>query len=739
MSKLEVHTLRFGDTPWMRECAATLDAWCKRHGYELIVWDDSRKLETPKLVQKNMLDFFLKGGNSHMLYVDADVYINPNAPAYPAPDAFSIATDRWHTGHNAPWQKWAEENYGKHKGYKTWDYSNAGVWSTDVANGKKFLAMLRKLKFVEFYQEQHWFNAAIVHSGIVVERMSSAWNRYCRDFEPSHFFHLWGEKKEENLAMLKRLGLLDRTVSERLRHCMQPRKIPRTPKIIELEFIKDAGLGNQMFEWAAAYSIARTLNLPLRWTWKDSEKRDFGLTHFGLGKNPARQGALLLDRVGQGNKIVADLAKQRIKDSAETICRIKSPFQAEECFIDHAEDIANLFYLTPATLPNPRGTTPVGVQVRRGDYLTHSRLNVTTPEYFTNAMKWMAQQVSKAHFIVVSDDPEWCEKFFGYRKDVTVMPSQDPIEGLRTLSTCRHNITSNSTFGWWGAWLAERRHGVSIVAVPEVWHHGGTTYGQWEPIPDRWHRIALESKAEITVATTSADPKDKRAIVYPWKANGEQWHELRYSLRSIYENFEDKDCPIYILGTEKPSWLIEGGRVRYVGAFTYQEALTKGLQLAEQVLWMNDDIVMLKPTTWADCEVTLYEKPIPDGFIERANVQSNKWREGVVRVLKELAKNGITEQKVFSTHTPYVFRRKLALEVLRKYGTWEKFPMEMAYFHHHGNNVTRITTEKTTGVPFGEARFLNYADRNLTEVLKRELRTMFTITPPWELKVDYGA
>jgi hypothetical protein len=154
---------------------------------------------------------------------------------------------------------------------------------------------------------------------------------------------------------------------------------------------------------------------------------------------------------------------------------------------------------------------------------------------------------------------------------------------------------------------------------------------------------------------------------------------------------------------------------------------------------MNDDIAFLKPTSWADCETTLYLKPVPADWLAKADPQQNPWRAGVVKVLKMLHAEGITEQKVFSTHTPYVYRRVLATQILQKYGVWEKFPMEMAYFHHHAVNPTQITTEKTWGYPFGEARFLNYSDKVLTESLKRALRELFPETPRWELAVSYGA
>ena len=107
-------------------------------------------------------------------------------------------------------------------------------------------------------------------------------------------------------------------------------------------------------------------------------------------------------------------------------------------------------------------------------------------------------------------------------------------------------------------------------------------------------------------------------------------------------------------------------------------------------------------------------------------------------MLRALAGEGIRDQKVFSTHTPYVYQREKAMEILRKYGVWEKFPMELAYFHHHAVDPVLMTTERAVGLPFGEAQFLNYSDRTLSELMKRAVMELLPDHPAWEMVVNYG-
>lgn len=743
--KLQVHSLRYGSAPWLDLCAPTLERWCARYGYELVLWDDDHGYEVPKFVEAEMVSHFYNSDADQMLYVDADVFVHPDAPAFPEVGGLAVRTDVWHQEHNEHFREWVKEHYDMEVG--NWQYVNAGVWALPRRSAPALLKAMAALQQIEFFQEQHWFNACAVITGVT--DLSAQWNRYGRDWEPSWFFHLWGNTKMEDHATLREMGLLDRMAAvapksgHGLIHNVQHGTATQD-KVYVQEFIQDAGLGNQIFEWAAGYSISKTLGIPFTWAWKPSGLREFGLKDFGIGEPPKLQYSLVFQKAGQGSRRLYELAKQKVDNSPHRMNAVSCPFQDEACFSDYADEIAERFTPSLADLPIPVGRTPIGMQVRRGDYLKHSRLNVTTPAYFTNAMKWMRANVENPHFVVVSDDPEWCRQAFGYLDDTTIMPPQDAFEGLRTLASCKGHIISNSTFGWWGAWLGERRFGGPVI-VPERWHNGGNSYGDWEIVPERWHRMDIGKRVPVAVIEPSAPvlekelPSHKRAIVYPWHADQERWHELRYSLRSIDRFFEDKECPIYILGTRKPGWLIETSRVKYIGAFTYKEALTKGVQLAEKVLWMNDDIAMLRETGWADCEVPLYLKDIPMSFLNEVDPQSNPWREGCVRILRALAGEGVKDLKVFSTHTPYVYEREKAIAVLKKYGVWEKFPMELAYFHHHGEGAVKITTEKAADVPFGDARFLNYTDRTLSQALKNAVMELLKDRPAWEIDVKFGA
>lgn len=96
----------------------------------------------------------------------------------------------------------------------------------------------------------------------------------------------------------------------------------------------------------------------------------------------------------------------------------------------------------------------VGVHIRRGDFV---RLGWDKgAEYYNNGMELLRKQLKNPHFYIVTDDVDWAKKQYTSTKDVTIVdmltPNKD-IDEFFLLSSCRHQIISESTFGWWAAYL----------------------------------------------------------------------------------------------------------------------------------------------------------------------------------------------------------------------------------------------------------------------------------------------
>lgn len=731
---LECHTLRWGTADWLDVCAPTLDAWCARHAVPLTIWDDTdRGYPCVKFLEIDILKQFLVGKSDFLIYLDADIWIHPDAPLPDLVPGLSMATDAPHREHNAHWTEWCQEHFGVTP--EGFDYSNAGVWICDRAAAKQMLKQMVP-PFIEAFQEQHQFclwSYMATKAGMPFNRLPTIWNRYGEDHDPAWFRHIWGLEKMRSFRDLESSGALKHGGDSTLKLNFRPDVWPPQDKIVVSQFVKDCGLGNQLMELAAGLAVAKRLGLPFRWNWIDTGYRDFGLESFGLAKPKPQTIPIVSKKYGQGNRLTFERVVRDVDSSTERICGISGPFQDEQCFIDIKDEIKELFRLEPMDLGTPEGRTPVGVQVRRGDYVTHSRLNVCSEAYFRNAMTYIRETVKDPHFFIVSDDPKWCESKLGRFPNVTVMPPQSPLDGLRTLASCKAHVISNSTFGWWGAWLGE----TGPVVAPEIWYQGKDGYGIWDPVPPRWLKIPITGNASvepirINELLFTAPPTLERCIVYPFKSAGAVWEELRYSLRSVEAFFEDKDCPIFIFGTHKPEWLKKHPRVVYADSWTYSDAIIRGVQAAKEVLWMNDDICFLKPTSWEDCRTPRYLVPVGGGF---RSTGGSLWKAGVQRVLDDLTMMGCKNLKIFSTHIPYVYRRDEAVETLRTFGVFEKIPFENAYFNRYAKDPQLLGDARTRSHEFGDARFLSYSDDVLTSELKSAIEKLLPDKAPWEMPI----
>ena len=252
--------------------------------------------------------------------------------------------------------------------------------------------------------------------------------------------------------------------------------------------IMAGGLGNMMFQVAAAYSEARrkgytfllnpnhsgTLHkAPLEY--KDSIFKNIPLPQdslnvtvvkeqsFGYNVLPFQQDNILLDGY----------------------------FQSYKYFEEYQQEIRELFSHKVTSQYNPSGK--VSLHVRRGNYVNlsayHHNLNI---EYYLNAINYFKGY----EFLIFSDDIEWCKQTFTGEKFTFVEDTSD-VEDLYLMSQCQHNIIANSTFSWWGAFLNSNPN--KTVVYPNKWF-GPSNWKlkTWDMFPPEWVCLTEESP-QLTV------------------------------------------------------------------------------------------------------------------------------------------------------------------------------------------------------------------------------------------------
>jgi hypothetical protein len=132
----------------------------------------------------------------------------------------------------------------------------------------------------------------------------------------------------------------------------------------------------------------------------------------------------------------------------------------------------------------------IAVHVRRGDYVTvpqvAERHGTLAPSYYRQAVSLVGECAGvDAHLFVFSDDPGWAKEHLPFELPTTHvgrMAWSAPAE-LRLIASCRHHVIANSSYSWWGAWLAERAG--QVVVAPRAWFRDRST----AIVPPRWLRI----------------------------------------------------------------------------------------------------------------------------------------------------------------------------------------------------------------------------------------------------------
>ncbi len=124
----------------------------------------------------------------------------------------------------------------------------------------------------------------------------------------------------------------------------------------------------------------------------------------------------------------------------------------------------------------------VSVHVRRGDYVAlasaasfHGALALT---YYQQAVERIRRVEQAPVCYVFSDDPQWCRANLRLEgcevHHVSSDLSSSGIQDLTLMRSCRHHVIANSSFSWWGAWLAGAGEGAGKVIAPRRWFAGSS-------------------------------------------------------------------------------------------------------------------------------------------------------------------------------------------------------------------------------------------------------------------------
>lgn len=246
------------------------------------------------------------------------------------------------------------------------------------------------------------------------------------------------------------------------------------------------GIGNQLFEFACTYAIARKRNSNV-YVLKPADYildgnhihsaagRDFSLDHFKITFSRSVEE----DFTSLGSGEIFDFNEHHIWEHnmpTDKVLRLDDVCVSEVYFKEYRDEIKEMFSLNidenpiKETLARIDNTESVSVHVRRGDYM-YPADNRTIPITFQKkAMQMMQRFVPNATFFIFTDDSEYVRKeLHEYENIIFVDNSLEQMASLLDfllMSRCKYNIIANSSFSWWAAYLNRNKDKIVVGPMP---------------------------------------------------------------------------------------------------------------------------------------------------------------------------------------------------------------------------------------------------------------------------------
>lgn len=270
------------------------------------------------------------------------------------------------------------------------------------------------------------------------------------------------------------------------------------------------GLGNQLFQYAAASTLSKQRQVELGFDltfYRESRNRRFVIDQLKIKGAEVSASQLSSDWKLPKIRSVASLFKKEVlSDRIRPEYRYtESSFRFEERFFKLGKDVyLEGYFQSPLYFSGEedrlrtefgcskkyrpeveelinrlRGSASVALHLRRGDYQNQPEIaaihGVCSDEYYWEAIRSIQSNEPEAKFYIFSDDKNAAQSMAGEINGaipVSGLSAWTELEEFHLLSACRHQIIANSTFSWWAAWMNDNPS--KIVVAPKHWFRDPT-------------------------------------------------------------------------------------------------------------------------------------------------------------------------------------------------------------------------------------------------------------------------
>tara|TARA_A100001015_G_C15014196_1_gene724688 strand:+ start:761 stop:1615 length:855 start_codon:yes stop_codon:yes gene_type:complete len=275
------------------------------------------------------------------------------------------------------------------------------------------------------------------------------------------------------------------------------------------------GLGNQMFQFATGYTVAKRNNVKLsldlkRFTLRQDHngfelQKVFDIySKVKLLDNRSFFGLInfkeIIDKIDftytKFNEPHYHYTKEILDISKHS--KLNGYWQSELYFKDYAHEIKKIFSFPKQLNKNNslianeiNENNSISIHIRRGDYLipNNNKLNTDLKNYYLKAIKHTSNFFNNPKYFIFTDDPFWVAKNFTLDQTFKIIDFNNGAESfldMYLMSLCKSNIIANSSFSWWGAWLNNNIN--KIVYAPKNWFNDKKIFTD-DLYPNTWNII----------------------------------------------------------------------------------------------------------------------------------------------------------------------------------------------------------------------------------------------------------
>ena len=278
------------------------------------------------------------------------------------------------------------------------------------------------------------------------------------------------------------------------------------------------GLGNQMFQYAIGrrLSLSNNCSLVLDDSWFYSNQDGVTRRSFDLRKlkiqakvyTLGRKQTIFAKAMRKSKLVKTPIIDRVVIENDENYdgnlfksigpnTHLRGYWQSYRYFEDIKDVLAKDFMpkrslyssLESGSEFNVKNETAIAIHVRRGDFVHNKKVmefhGYCSFEYFNSAIKLIRSNVKDPLFCFFSDDMPWVKKQFADVENKLFLSGKGAIHDLCKMRYCNHHILSNSTFGWWGAWLCSQPD--QLVVCPKRWF--AVKKNDTDLIPSNWIRL----------------------------------------------------------------------------------------------------------------------------------------------------------------------------------------------------------------------------------------------------------